>query len=138
MCSTLTESMSFLRWCKRKKRSNFSCMAATKALVKGAADAMLDFDLIDNRRRDLKLSKQQLADAIEVDQSTIWRWRNGMVPASDVVQRLADVLGLSMDEIYGRLHPAHRAALLVRGNPTGPPPSGPSTPPPPSGPKAGE
>ena len=133
--------MSFLRWRKRKKCCSFSCMPAINAVAGEPAGAMLDFDLIEVRRLECGLSKQELADRVGVDQSTIWRYRRkGMVPHLSIAQALADVLGMTMDEVTGRLHPAHREALLAGGNPTPAPPPGPSIPKPPAGPKpkAGE
>lgn len=116
--------MSFLQWRKRKKPCNFSCMAA---IIADEAGAALDFDLIEARRLELGLSRQALADLTEVDQSTIWRYRKkGMVPNLAVATKFAEVLGLSMDEITGK---------AGNGNPTPPPPTGPSTPKPPAGPR---
>lgn len=119
--------MSFLQWRKRKKRCKFSCMAAIAADETGAA---LDFDLIEARRQELNLSKQALADLVEVDQSTIWRYRNkGMVPNLSVARKFAEALGLSMDEITGNGNPTPRP---------GPGPSTPTPPPAPPKPKAGK
>lgn len=98
------------------------------AIAADEAGTALDFSLIESRRQALNLSKQALADLVEVDQSTIWRYRNkGMVPNLSVAQKLAEVLGLSMDEITGNGGPSYPPT-------TDPPPSGPPNDPPPSGP----
>lgn len=94
--------MSFLRWRKRKKGSRFSCVSAIVATRDDATDAILRFDVIEQRRVDLKMSKGRLADLVGVDQSTIWRWRRrGMKPAHQLVQRLAEALELPINEISG-------------------------------------
>jgi predicted transcriptional regulator len=100
--------MSFLRWRKRKKRATFSCVGAIIAATSGATDAMLRFDLIEARRKKLKISKGQLAELVGVDQSTLWRYRRrGMKPGLDIAERLAEVLQVSVDELRAKA-PAQR------------------------------
>lgn len=89
----------------------------------GATASKLDFDLIEQRAKDLNIGLVRLAERAGITRSTLWRYRGGMVPSLEIAERIAEVLELSLDEIK------------AKGNPTPPPPTGPSTPTPPSGPK---
>jgi transcriptional regulator with XRE-family HTH domain len=101
------------------------CVSATTG-TETATEVPLDFEVINERAGLLNISKGRLAELAGVDRTTMWRYRQGMMPSLEIARRLAAGLRLSVDEITGK------------GNPTPPPPSGPSTPPPPTGPKAGE
>lgn len=79
--------------------------------------------MIDQRAAVLQISKGKLAELAGVDRTTMWRYRQGMMPSLEIAKRLAEGLRLSVDEI------------AAKGNPTPPPPPGPSIPKPPAGPK---
>lgn len=99
-------------------------MAATKEAAPHAAPS-LNFTVIDQRAEQLGVDRLELADFLELDRTTVWRWRNGLTtPTLAAVKEVAAKLGLSIDEI-----------TAVDGNPTPAPPPGPSTPPPPPGPR---
>lgn len=96
-------------------------MAATKTDAPNAPSA-LDFDVIDARAKELGI--ESLHEHLDVDETTVWRWRNGLVkPLFEMVERVADQLALTIDEVR------------AKGSPTPKPPPGPSTPKPPAGPK---
>lgn len=95
-------------------------MAATKTDAPNAP-SVLDFDAIDARAQALGI--ESLHEHLQIDETTVWRWRNGLVkPLFETVKQVAEKLGLTIDEI------------TAKGNPTSPPPSGPSNPSSPSGP----
>lgn len=95
-------------------------MAATKTDAPNAP-SVLDFDVIDERAK--ALGNDPLHVLLEIDETTVWRWRNGLVkPLFETVRQVAEKLGLTIDEI------------TAKGNPTPKPPAGPSTPKPPAGP----
>lgn len=111
-------------------------MAATKLAAPNATPA-LNFDVIDARAAELEIGPgDELADFLEYDRTTVWRWRNGLTkPSFEVVCDVAEKLGLSVADI----RPIRDSATPGGGDSTGgSPPAGPQTPPPPSGPKAGE
>jgi transcriptional regulator with XRE-family HTH domain len=50
--------------------------------------------------RELGLSRGQFAEQIDLNQSTVWRYRKGrLTPTLRVLRRMRDVLGLSIDEL---------------------------------------
>lgn len=50
-----------------------------------------------------KLTQLQLADAMQVDRSTVAHWEIGTaMPRSEVLPKLADLLGCTTDALYGR------------------------------------
>lgn len=95
-------------------------MAARISSQEGAIDAIevvLDFDVINKRAGALNLSRGEIAEALDVDPVTIWRWeKRGVKPAFDVVVLLAKMLKLEVEQ------------LTNQGNPTPKPAPGPSTP----------
>lgn len=114
-----------LHWCNYVIRRSFCCMPTTSAASKSGTDATaIAFDVILAHAKERGITLNELAKIADVDRTMLWRYRNGMDAPLKVATNLADALGLSMDVVTGR------------GNPTPPPPSGPSTPTPPSGPKA--
>ena len=49
------------------------------------------------------LTQMQLADAMQVDRSTVAHWEIGTaMPRSELLPRLADLLGCTIDALYGR------------------------------------
>ena len=51
-------------------------------------------------RKRKKLSRKALADAVKVDQSTLWRWEEaGQPPGADQIAKLARQLGVSTDHL---------------------------------------
>jgi DNA-binding XRE family transcriptional regulator len=96
--------------------------------------ALLNFDVIKKRAAELlqtapeKVTDGALGTLFGLSRETIWHYRNGaFMPRLETVTAMADILGLSVDEIRA-------------GNPPPPRPSAPSTPKPPAAPKpkAGE
>jgi hypothetical protein len=91
--------------------------------------SVLDFDVIVARASEIKkVAPEDVTDSLlggmfGLSRETIWHYRHGgMKPKFETVCAMADVLGLTVDEIRA-------------GNPSPPKPAGPSTPTPPSGPK---
>lgn len=83
----------------------------------GAIEVVLDFDVINKRADDLGISRMEIAEALDVDPATIWRWeKRGVKPAFDVVVLLAKMLKLEVEQ------------LTSQGNPTPKPAPGPSSP----------
>lgn len=76
----------------------------------------------------LKVAPEDITDValgklFGLSRETIWHYRHGgMKPKFETVSDMADVLGLSVDEIR------------AKGNPSPPRPAGPTTPTPPAGP----
>ena len=49
------------------------------------------------------MSKTQLADRLGVDLSTVCKWESGVnKPMADTLLKLADLLGCTIDELFGR------------------------------------
>jgi transcriptional regulator with XRE-family HTH domain len=59
--------------------------------------------------KDRRLSRTQLAAALEVDRSTVTKWALGKAGPRNV-QRVADVLGVTVAEIYTGKRARRRAA----------------------------
>lgn len=54
-------------------------------------------------REKLGLSQEQLASALKVDRSTVTKWETGdSYPRGEMLMQMADILGCTIDEIYGR------------------------------------
>lgn len=54
-------------------------------------------------RKAAGLTKTQLAQAMDVDLAAVHRWETGeAMPRADKLPRLADLLGCSIDALYGR------------------------------------
>ena len=52
-------------------------------------------------RKRRKLSQQKLADALDVCQQAVAKWENGSaMPRADLLPKLADLLGCSIDELF--------------------------------------
>ena len=50
-----------------------------------------------------KMSQKQLADAIQVDRTTVTKWETGgAYPRGETLAQLADVLHCTIDELFGR------------------------------------
>lgn len=57
-------------------------------------------------RETKRLSKTELARAMEVDLAAVHRWETGeAMPRADKLPKLADLLGCSIDALYGRSGP---------------------------------
>lgn len=101
-------------------------MTAITGIPEGATDAILRFDVIDARADERGISKSALAELVDIDPSTMWRYRRGMKPNIAIVLRIGEALGLTVGE------------MTAHGTPTPASPSGPTSPPPPPGPKVGK
>lgn len=52
------------------------------------------------------LSQADVVRAMKVDQAAVFRWENGQaMPRAAKLPKLADVLGCSIDELFGREPP---------------------------------
>lgn len=50
-----------------------------------------------------KLTQMQVAEAVQVDRSTVSYWESGTaMPRSELLPRLADLFGCTIDALYGR------------------------------------
>jgi hypothetical protein len=81
-------------------------MAATPIASQPATSAtpLIDFAVFDAKAAEHgatnESARAQLAD---VDRTTLWRWRTGrQTPGLEVSSRVADRLGISLDELTGR------------------------------------
>lgn len=54
-------------------------------------------------RKENNLTQKQLADAIGIDRSSIGKYETGTPPSSDVLLRIAEYFGVSVDYLYGRV-----------------------------------
>lgn len=55
------------------------------------------------RRKELGLTQEELADKLEVSRQSISKWENGdSMPDADKLIKLSDTLGLSLDDLTGR------------------------------------
>lgn len=58
---------------------------------------------IRNLRVSADVSRQDLAEALEIDVSTIAKWESGAsVPRSTLLPKIADLLHCSIDALFGR------------------------------------
>lgn len=59
-------------------------------------------------RKKLNLSQENIADALDVSQSTYQEWEKGRSPKSEFYPKLKEVFGLtSIDELFNDLPPPH-------------------------------
>lgn len=67
-------------------------------------------------RKRAGLSQEDLARMVGVERSTVTKWESGQnAPALPTLAKLADVLGVSVDDLLGRkFHQAARRAVDVR------------------------
>ena len=57
-------------------------------------------------RENIGISQEQLAVRLHTDRSTIAKWETGAaMPSATKLPLLADVLGCSIDELFGRAPP---------------------------------
>lgn len=54
-------------------------------------------------RQAANLTQQKVADALNVDRSTVSYWENeSALPRAEQLPKLADLFGCTIDELYGR------------------------------------
>jgi len=54
-------------------------------------------------RQAANLSQQELANAMEVDRTTVSCWERGVsMPRADQIPKIADLLGVTIDALFGR------------------------------------
>lgn len=52
-----------------------------------------------------KMTQEELAKEMNVDRSTVAMWETGKaLPRTDKLPKLAEVLGCTIDELYGKEH----------------------------------
>lgn len=67
---------------------------------------------IQTRREAARLSKVEVARSLGVDLSTVCHWESGAaMPRADKLPVLADLLGCSIDELYGRSLPGQTGGV---------------------------
>lgn len=81
-------------------------MAATPSADKHATHATprIDFAIFDAAAKRAGANDETArAELVGVDRATLWRWRNGRnSPALDTAARIAETLGVSLNELTGR------------------------------------
>lgn len=53
-------------------------------------------------RKQKSLTQKELAEALGVDRSSIGKYETGTLPSSEVVLKMAEFFGVSVDSLYGR------------------------------------
>ena len=62
---------------------------------------------IQNLRMQKGITQIQLASDLGVDKSTVAKWETGKAfPRADLLPKIADLLGCSIDQLFGREAPA--------------------------------
>ena len=62
---------------------------------------------IQNLRMQKGITQIQLASDLGVDKSTVAKWETGKAfPRADLLPKIADLLGCSIDQLFGRDTPA--------------------------------
>ena len=60
-------------------------------------------DILIKRRKELRMTQDELADKLDISRQSISRWENGeCLPEADKLIRLSDILDISLDELTGR------------------------------------
>lgn len=54
------------------------------------------------RRKELNLTQQEIAVKLNVGHRTVSHWENGAYPDGELLPKIADVLGVSLDYLFGR------------------------------------
>ncbi len=54
------------------------------------------------RRKELNLTQAEIAEKVNVGYRTVSHWENGAYPDGDLLPKIADVLGVSLDYLFGR------------------------------------
>lgn len=54
------------------------------------------------RRKELNLTQQEIAEKLNVGYRTVSHWENGAYPDGELLPKIADVLGVSLDYLFGR------------------------------------
>lgn len=54
------------------------------------------------RRKELNLTQQEIAEKLNVGHRTISHWENGAYPDGELLPKIADALGVSLDYLFGR------------------------------------
>lgn len=63
---------------------------------------------IKNKRTIMKMTQQQLADCIGVEQNTVSQWESGVRnPRIELLPKLAKILNCTVDELLGAEKNAH-------------------------------
>lgn len=74
------------------------------------AEVVIDFRLIREKRKELSITQSALADEVEVSQTLISFIENGdRSPSIRTALAIADVLGVSLDELIGLTRRSGRA-----------------------------
>lgn len=64
----------------------------------------IKFDLFDRKCAELgALDEKARAELVEVNRSTLWRWRTGVqTPSLEVATRIADKFDITVEELIGK------------------------------------
>jgi transcriptional regulator with XRE-family HTH domain len=54
------------------------------------------------RRKELNLTQQEIAEKLNVGYRTVSHWENGSYPDGELLPKIAEVLGVSLDYLFGR------------------------------------
>lgn len=54
------------------------------------------------RRKELNLTQQEIAEKLNVGYRTVSHWENGAYPDGELLPKIANVLGVSLDYLFGR------------------------------------
>ena len=55
------------------------------------------------RRKKLHLSQEKMAEALDVERSTVAKWESGTLPRSDKLSSIARLFGCSVDDVLNSI-----------------------------------
>ena len=68
-------------------------------------------------RKEKKVTQEQLAQIIGVERSSIGKYETGTQPSTDIIKRIADYFGVSVDYLLGREEKSPVSAEELKARP---------------------
>ena len=60
------------------------------------------YEQISKIRKQKEISQEELAEKVGVSRQAVSKWENGSYPDGDLLPKIADYFGVSIDYLYGR------------------------------------
>lgn len=74
-------------------------------------------EVLKNLRKKNKVTQEGLAASIGVERSSVGKYETGVIPSYDIVIRIADFFGVSLDELFDRkfsaMHPSSLSSFQI-------------------------